>query len=443
MRVLSRLKSSRLYVLFNLKDEKAKGRCVMLTSSLLSSLITTLTGGLFYTSFLMANGINLVNIGIISFIPAIANLFSVFSPSILERFEKRRWVLAGGRLTYHTLNILGVTLIPMLVHDQSLKMTLFVVTVFAANIVSALFSSGYTAWHLHFIPNEIRAEYFSSVSAISGLLCYLFALIFSAIADAFSSSPHAQTVIVLLRLVGYVLALVEIAALVSPVEYPYEHSDSRPSLRDIVTKPLSHRKFMLTMMVIFLYTFGTNVPASSLNYYLVNDVKVSYTLIQFLNLCYPICMFLLMRYWQRIIRRIGWLRTFAVSLLMTMPTVLAYSCVTAANYWWLLTAVRLSQHVIMMGMNIACSNMCFLNMPTEDQTNYIAFHTIIANLASFLGMMCGTGFVGRFPELCVRLGGLQFGNVQVLMWFEAAMQLFVSLLVFALYKQMTPDEQAH
>ena len=95
MRMLARLKDSRLHFLFNLKDEKAKGRCVMLTSSLLSSLISILTGGLFYTSFLMANGINLVSIGIISFVPFIANLFSVFSPSILERFEKRRWVLAG------------------------------------------------------------------------------------------------------------------------------------------------------------------------------------------------------------------------------------------------------------------------------------------------------------------------------------------------------------
>ena len=187
--------------------------------------------------------------------------------------------------------------------------------------------------------------------------------------------------------------------LLSPVEYPYERSGAHPRLRDIVTKPLSHKKFMLTMLVVFLYTFGTNVPASALNYYLVNDVKVSYTLIQFLNLRHPVCMILLMRYWQRIIRRFGWLRTFAVSLLMTAPTVLAYSCVTAGNYLWLLTAVRLSQHVIMMGMNIAYSNMSFLNMPRADpRTNYIAFNTITANLAAFLGMMCGTWFVGRFPE---------------------------------------------
>ena len=91
MRMLARLKDSRLHFLFNLKDEKAKGRCVMLTSSLLTSLVSILTGGLFYTSFLIANGIDLVKVGIISFVPFIANLFSVFSPSILERFEKRRW----------------------------------------------------------------------------------------------------------------------------------------------------------------------------------------------------------------------------------------------------------------------------------------------------------------------------------------------------------------
>ena len=153
-----RFKDSSLHRLFNLKEEKAKGRCVMLTSSVLGNVISWLTGSLFYTSFLMANGIDLVKIGVISFVPYIANLFSVFSPSILERFPRRRWVLFGGRLTFHTLNIFAITIMPMLVHDQNARTVCFVALVFAANIINALFSSGYSAWHLNFIPNDIRAE---------------------------------------------------------------------------------------------------------------------------------------------------------------------------------------------------------------------------------------------------------------------------------------------
>ena len=55
-------------------------------------------------------------------------------------------------------------------------------------------------------------------------------------------------------------------------------------------------------------------------------------------------------------------------------------------------------------------------------------------------MMCGTWFVGRFPSLSVTLLGMRFGSVQVLMWFEALMQVAVACLVFARYKSMTPDD---
>ena len=114
MRMLRRIYGrSRCAVLFNFHDERAFGRCVMLTSSALTSVINWLTGSLFYTSFLMMNGINLVNIGIISFIPYIANCFSIFCPAILERFPRRKWILAAGRAGYYCLNLLGITVMPI------------------------------------------------------------------------------------------------------------------------------------------------------------------------------------------------------------------------------------------------------------------------------------------------------------------------------------------
>ena len=56
-------KNTSLYHLYNLHDEKAQGRSVMLASTVITSIISWLTGSLFYTSFLMYNGIDLVKIG--------------------------------------------------------------------------------------------------------------------------------------------------------------------------------------------------------------------------------------------------------------------------------------------------------------------------------------------------------------------------------------------
>ena len=82
---------------FNLHDEKAKGRSCFLASSVLASLASQLSGGIFYTGFLLSYGINIVNIGIITFVPTITRLLSMFSPFILERFRRRKAILTDRK----------------------------------------------------------------------------------------------------------------------------------------------------------------------------------------------------------------------------------------------------------------------------------------------------------------------------------------------------------
>ena len=97
-RLLERYRGSRFHFLYNLQDEKARGRVVLLSTSVVSSLAGTLTSGLFYTTFLITNGIDLVNIGILTFLPYIASCFSVFSPVLPARGDHgiRRHCLHSG-----------------------------------------------------------------------------------------------------------------------------------------------------------------------------------------------------------------------------------------------------------------------------------------------------------------------------------------------------------
>ena len=433
-----RFRETSLYRLFNFEDERAQGRCVMLASSVLTNVISWLTTGLFYTSFLMANGIDLVKIGVISFVPYIANLFSVLSPSILERFPRRRWVLFGGHLAYYTLNIFAITVMPMLVHDANARTACFVALVFAANIVNALFSSGYSAWHLNFIPGSIRAEYFSTSSMIASFVGIGTGLISSLVADAFAASPHAYAIIVALRLVAYALALVELWALTRPVEYPYEKTVDKVRISDIVTKPFSQPKFILTIVIIMTATFFVNTSASSVNYYLLNNVGTSYTYVYVLNMLYPITMLFLIKPAQRIINRHGWLRTYAVStLLYALPSFL-YSFVTAGNYLWMLAIVRIWQHIVGVALNTTSANLPFVNMPDTDRTDYLSFHTIAANAAAFLGMLSGTLFIKYLPNLTITLGGFSFCNFQVLMWIESAGRVLVGFMILKLLPRVEP-----
>lgn len=87
-RIKISFQNSMFYSLFNFSDREAKGRSCMLLSTILATVVNTMTGGVFYTGFLLANDINMVDIGVLGFIPFLTSIFSVFSPMILERFQR-------------------------------------------------------------------------------------------------------------------------------------------------------------------------------------------------------------------------------------------------------------------------------------------------------------------------------------------------------------------
>ena len=97
-KVKTRLQTLPLSYLYNPKDEGGRGRFTMLMSGIMSGLIGQLSGGLFNTSFLLQYGLDKSKIGILTFVPYFACLLQIFSPWILERFPKRKWLLFAVRM---------------------------------------------------------------------------------------------------------------------------------------------------------------------------------------------------------------------------------------------------------------------------------------------------------------------------------------------------------
>lgn len=424
--------------IYTLKTENGRGRCVILAHVAINQVITWLTTGMFYTSFLMIYGIDIVNVGIITFVPYIASCFGVFSPAILERFKKRRVFLAVTRALYYILNILGITLIPILVSGEKARIVALITVVFVSNIVNALTGSGYTVWHIKFVPPAMRADYFSIQSVVANTIGIGASLVSGIVADILSASAYADISIIALRYVAFALAMTDVVLLCLPKEFPYEHSKT-PRLKDIFTLPFQSKPFLMTMAVIFLFTFFTAIPSSSLNFYLLNTVGVEYTFVYAINFVYPFVQLLLLPVAKKYVRKHGWFQTFATFVFGCFPTMILYSFITSGNYLWVLPTVRITQHFFGTFYNLANSNLIYANLPPEDQTNYLSFHSIITNAASFLGMMAGTGFVAALGDRTLMLFGFSFDSVQMLLWAEGIGYILLPLFVFLNLKVLTAN----
>lgn len=438
---MTQLRNSTAGQLFNWNDDRGKGRSCMLLSGILSSVYTTLSAGVFYTSFLMANGIDIVNIGVVAFIPLFCNIFSFFCPILLEKFQRRKWLLCGARAVYLTFNIAAITVTPYLGLSERGKLIAFIVFLLIANMINAVFSAGFTVWHLNFIPNSVRANFFSVQQIINSCIGGVCALGSSLLADGLRNSPYEHTIIVAFRWIAYGIALLEVFVLSRPKEFPYPGTGSRITLKNIFIRPFRNKKFLRTMLIVLAWNFSAYITASSVDVYLLGTVKISYTLINFIAFLYSVVLILLSPFWKRVLHRLDWFKTFAICVLLNLPTLLMYSCVTQADYMWLYPMLRIFQHMVGVGLNLSYANMPYINLPREHQTNYVSFYIVVANLGAFLGQITGTSIVAATRTLKFSLFGIPFTGVQTLFWLQAAIQLLIAVLILTNLRRLHPDPE--
>ena len=235
-------KTTPLRYVYNVKDDLGRGRFCMLMSSVMAGLVGQLSGGLFYTSFLLMYGLDKSRIGILTFIPYITCLLNIFSPLILERFKKRKWILATSKLVYYFINIVGITLLPTLVTDPNQRLLWFVILVVAASSVNQLFASGFSAWNANFLPDNVRVDYFNSASCINSAFTYIITLIVSAIGDALTGTPHELMMLTVIRYIAFALAVIDCVIWLIPKEFPYAKT-ARTKISNIFILPFKSKRF--------------------------------------------------------------------------------------------------------------------------------------------------------------------------------------------------------
>ena len=106
-------------------------------------------------------GMSITDAGIVTFIPFIGNLFSVFSSKLLARFKRRKPVLIVAKVYFYAMYILATNVMPNFVADPQARLIWFAVIILLAYAVYAPFSTGFTVWFYSFYPkdNERRTKF--------------------------------------------------------------------------------------------------------------------------------------------------------------------------------------------------------------------------------------------------------------------------------------------
>lgn len=445
--ISARIKEKFLYSefrsVFGWKGEEARGRSLLFLNNLLVGIANVFVSGIFYTGFLAANGIDIVRVGVIAFIPYIAWAFGLFSPMLLSRFKRRRGLMLFNHLFYYGCVVFATTVMPMFVSDYGARTVWFAVFLFAGNVVNALFGSGVTAWHIHFIPQDQskRNVFFSYLTLISTVISALVAVTSSLFADALSGSDQQATIIGAMRLVAFAMMVLDgLLLYLIPREYEYPKPEKKIRLQDVFTVPIHARKFILTVLIAIGYYFTASVNTNTWTFYAMNTVGIGYLLMYLGTIVCAVAGLFLLPVWRAAIARFSWFSVLLFTMLVAGLMEFAIGFSTEKTVW-VFIVVSVIQGLNSVGVNLLFANIFYINLPQGNCDLYITFWNFIVNITIFFSSMLGAWFISLTePHGAWTLFGLPFYGSQWLVWIKFVLYMLLCVYIKRVMPKVQPDD---
>ncbi len=436
-----RFQYSEFYRIFNLKDELSKGRCVILLNTFILSIVNIYITGVFYTGFLTVNGIDIIRVGIIAFIPYIAWSLSIFSPVLLSKFKKRRMLVLFNHIFYYICVVLATTLMPFFVKDSAQRTFWFAFFLFLGNVSNALIGSGVTAWHMKFLPEGYdRNVYFSYQNLISSVVGTFIAIVSSVVLDSLKGSLLQGRVITILRLIAVVVFIIDgFLVYLIPREFPYTKSKDKIKVSNIIIIPLHAKKFILTAIIMISWNFISNVNSNTWNYYVLNTVGVGYTYMFVGSVVNAIGGIFLLRYWRKAIIRYSSFNIIFFTIFITglLEVFIAFA---TSQTKWVYVVVSVLQGLNFIGVNLVFANLFYMNLPKENTDVFTTFWNFTANISILAGSVLGTLFISLTEKHGQWiLFGLPFYGSQFLVWIKFILFMVLCVYLKLIRKQIIPD----
>ena len=415
--LLSHFESVRI-TFFDNFDGLASSRRNLILGSFCGTSFSNLVGGIFFTSLilLMLEGTDTVTqnnfLGTVSMMGFALGLTQLIAPLIMERFPKRKKLLLILRAFYHLLNIVLIGFVPILPVSSLAKRWIFMIIYVIFSLITQISASAFSVWHVGDLPNRVRANYFSIVNMVSPIISSVIATSASFFIDIATAGGWKFWGLMILRVPALLFAILEIIAFSKIEEPDYEPAPKINPIK-MMTLPFTTPRYLLTVLIVCIYSFGANFTGQYFTAYILEDVKLSYALISGLSILNIPISLLVYPIWSKVIGRLSWMKTLSIATILYMtPYILNF--LTTADAWVLFVISNITAFLFGPGITLVFSNIPYMNIPATNQTSYISFYSTCNNLAAFLGSTVCRFFVEAMGTNTFNILGSTFQVRQVI-----------------------------
>lgn len=420
-------------------DGLARSRRKMLLGGYFWNIIINLVGGNFLTGLLLLLNAGNNYMGYLSMATLACGFLQLFSPLLLEGFRVRKTLLLVMRGLFYILNIGVLGAVPFLPWSKDVRLIIFFAVAVAANGLNALFAPGISVWHIRNLPGRMKAGFYSLQNMTVQMINYLAIVLASAILDGFSARGLEIWGMAAVRAIALCCAAMELRAFSHVKEHPYEQSENKVNLRNILLNPWRETAYLKVVFGAALWNFAANIPGPYFNMYLLNDLRFSYVFINGFNLINIPLMLIMMPVWVYIKGRLdSVLKTLCIALAFHTAGIGILSLTTASTSYFYPIGM-ICTFFTQPGVLLCFAFFPFLNIPKSGQTNYISFYLTMASGGAMLGVFAGKALVGLTAGRVWELFGITLQSRQLVVVLQAVFVLICAGYIFLLSRTQRED----
>lgn len=356
--------------------------------------ITIFPGGVFLTGYLLTLGANNTQVGIITSIPMIVNIFAPFVSHLVDRAESKKMITLRTSLPQKFLWVV-VALIPLLVYYNGITFPLlFFVGVFLIiNIINVPSAISWTSWMGEIIPEKVRGYYMGRRSIVAGLVGMIAGILLGIFLDYMPSKHVGFSMVYLIGAAAGFMSYYYFTRL--PDTRTPDISRDAFSL-DLVwkktLKTFANKNFMNLVWFNVAWAFGIAFMNVYLYVFMIKELKLGYTLITMIGIVGNVSSLSLMPFWGRIADKYGNKPVMLICANIIGFTPYVWAVTTTSNYFVTIPVLYAFSGLAWAGFNIAVFNIVFKLAPKEDRSFYLSVNMLLPSIAAFAAPLV-SGFI--------------------------------------------------
>jgi Na+/melibiose symporter-like transporter len=427
MYVLGRLRRKFLNQIPENKNQYKKSRVAFTIDGATSATIAALVANTYLSGFLQHIGVSTTTNGIINALASLAATIQPFGAAFAQRYKKRKPLVSAGAIIHRSLFTL-MFFVPLFIKDVRARVVAVTIMFTMAHFIGAFITPAASNWLISLTPQRVRGKYYSIRELYSLIVVSAITLMAGMILD--KTQGERQTGFVLLGVIVGILTVVNFISLAQVMEpESLEETTKGVRLWSVIKMVLGSKGFRPILIMHIIYSMGIQIAVPFNGIYLVDTVKLSYTLISIVGFAASILKALIVRKWGRLADRTSWANVCKLSIGILGTSHVLCIFLTPSTGRWVYPITAMLSNIGWAAIGIAILNVQYDYAPLKGRTMYIGVCAAATGLLGFSGVFIGSWILGMIERLGPMFFGEQIHGQQILMLLSGIILISCSIYI--------------